>query len=79
MTGYYWILVYCLLQDTLKLKVALQSSGLTGVCMAASYSVEGDPGLAVVAMWSQPYDLNLHSAYTAAGVTRNRARYAVIL
>ena len=47
--------------------------------MAASYSVEGEPGLAVVAMWSQPYDLNLHSAYTAAGVTRNRARYAVIL
>lgn len=54
----------------------LQSSGLTGVCMAASYSVSRAPGLAVVAMWSQPYDLNLYTAYTGAGVTRDRARYS---
>ena len=54
----------------------LQSSGLTGVCMAASYSVTRSPGLAVVAMWSQPYDLNLYTAYTGAGVTRDRARYS---
>ena len=53
-----------------------QSSGLTGVCMAASYSVTSDPGLAVVAMWSQPYDLNLYTAFTGAGVTRDRASYS---
>ena len=40
--------------------------------MAASYSVIGQEGLSVVAMWSQPYDLNLYTAYTGAGVTINR-------
>ena len=54
----------------------LQGSGLTGVCIAASYSVTSIPGLSAVAMWSQPYDLNLYTAFTGAGVTRDRSRYA---
>ena len=31
----------------------LQGSGLTGVCIAASYEVTSEPGLSVVGMWSQ--------------------------
>ena len=46
--------------------------------MAASYSVSSAPGLAVVGMWSQPYDLNLYTAYTGAGVTRERASYSQV-
>ena len=37
--------------------------------MAARYSVEDHPGVSVLGMWSQPYDLNLHSLYHGAGVT----------
>ena len=44
--------------------------------MAASYSILDIPGLSVVGLWSQPYDLNLYSAYTGAGVTRNSAKYS---